>query len=98
MYIRTSKGTEKFPYLSTVKILTCQTIKSQAVNRLNGLIHTLREHQMAKDYVELLEKRKEEFGENVAKFMHRNFFVDDGLASRPPPKKQSILSRQLKQC
>ena len=29
---------------------------------------------------------EEEFGENVAEFVHRNFYVDDGLASRPTTK------------
>ena len=29
---------------------------------------------------------EEEFGENAAEFVHRNFYVDDGLASRPTTK------------
>ena len=29
---------------------------------------------------------EEEFGENAAEFVHRNFYVDDGLASRPTAK------------
>ena len=29
---------------------------------------------------------KEEFGQNAAEFVHRNFYVDDGLASRPTAK------------
>ena len=29
---------------------------------------------------------EEEFGENAAEFVHRNFYVDDGLASRPTVK------------
>ena len=29
---------------------------------------------------------KEKFGENAAEFVHRNFYVDDGLASRPTTK------------
>ena len=29
---------------------------------------------------------EEEFGENVAEFVHRNFYLDDGLASRPTAK------------
>ena len=30
---------------------------------------------------------EEEFGENAAEFVHRNFYVDDGLALRPTTKK-----------
>ena len=29
---------------------------------------------------------EEEFGENTAEFVHHNFYVDDGLASRPTNK------------
>ena len=29
---------------------------------------------------------EEKFGENAAKFVHRNFYVDDGLASQPTTK------------
>ena len=30
--------------------------------------------------------REEEFGENAVKFVHRNFYVDDGLTSQPTTK------------
>ena len=34
---------------------------------------------------------KEEFGENAMKFVHRNFYVDDGLASTPTAKQAIAL-------
>ena len=35
--------------------------------------------------------REEEFGENAMKFVHRNFYVDDGLASTPNTKQAIAL-------
>lgn len=40
--------------------------------------------------------REEEFGENAMKFVHRNFYVDDGLASTPNTKQAIALESLFK--